>query len=386
MKLIYIVNARMPTEKAHGIQIAKTCESLVKAGINLELWLPRRRNPKFAGRDLFEFYSLTCKFPVRKVACLDLIGWLNFFPGLAFFLESKTFAWSIARLIKNGAYDGAVFYCRDSYPLLPILKRGLPYFFEIHDLSPKPRGFLIKLLSASRGIVAITRGLAEDLGKFAKQENILVAEDGVDLQKFAVKLNREQVRLKLGFPADNKIVLYTGHLYAWKGVITLAQAAGYLPADAWVCFVGGTDRDVSNFKNYVKENRLQRVEIIGQVPYEQVPLYLAAADILVLPNSAKFKISEHYTSPLKLFEYMASHRPIVSSDLPSLREILDESTAVFFIPDDPISLGRKINQLLSDQGLSERLATNAASRVNSYTWDKRAEKIINFIKNKAGGR
>jgi glycosyltransferase involved in cell wall biosynthesis len=385
MKLIYIANARMPTEKAHGIQIAKTCEALVSAGADLEVWLPARRNP-LGDRDLFAFYALQKKFPVRRIFCLDLIGWLNFLPGLAFYIESKTFAWSIARLLKTGAYDRAIFYCRDTYPLLPVLQRGLPYFFEIHDFSSGAKGLVRRILSESRGVVAITQGLAEELGKLISQEKILVAEDGVDLKKFTLKIKREQARLNLGMPRDSQVMLYTGHLYTWKGAVALAQAAEYLPKDAWVYFVGGTEGDVSRFKNYVRKNHLERVVLIGQVPYEQVPMYLAAADVLVLPNSAKFRISEHYTSPLKLFEYMAAHRPIVASDLPSLREILDESTAVFFVPDDPISLGRRINQLLSDPGLSERLATNAASRVDAYTWDKRAEKIINFIKNRSSAR
>jgi glycosyltransferase involved in cell wall biosynthesis len=382
MKLIYIANARMPTEKAHGVQIAKTCEALINAGVDLELWLPARRNP-LKGRDIFEFYSLEKKFSVRKFFCLDPIGWLNFLPGLAFFIESKTFAWSIARTLKHGQYDRAVFYCRDAYPLLPVLKRGLRYFFEIHDLGAKPKSYLLKVLAASQGLVAITRGLADELGKYVKQEKILVAEDGVDLGKFSIKLPRERARLDLGLVRDAKIVVYTGHLYQWKGAPTLAQAAQYLPENAWVCFVGGTESDVFDFKNYAKKNRLQKIKITGQVPYNEVPYYLAAADVLVLPNSAKFRISEHYTSPLKLFEYMASRRPIVASDLPSIREVLDESTAMFFVPDDPISLARKISQLLSDPGLCERLATNAASRVNLYTWDKRVEKILQFIGSKA---
>jgi glycosyltransferase involved in cell wall biosynthesis len=118
----------------------------------------------------------------------------------------------------------------------------------------------------------------------------------------------------------------------------------------------------------------------GFVPPTQVPTYLAAADVLVLPNTAKAAISRLYTSPLKLFEYMAAQRPIVASDLPSLRDILTpQHNAVLVTPDDPTALAAGIAQVLADPHLAERLTRQAAEDVKQYSWEQRATRIWQFI-------
>ena len=120
--------------------------------------------------------------------------------------------------------------------------------------------------------------------------------------------------------------------------------------------------------------------IEGFRDHSDLPWLLAGADVLVLPNTAKDENSKFFTSPLKLFEYMAASRPIVASSLPSLREILNEKNAVFFEPDNPKSLASAVESLLDNDSLSIRLADNARSDVRGYTWDERAKKIITFLK------
>ena len=105
--------------------------------------------------------------------------------------------------------------------------------------------------------------------------------------------------------------------------------------------------------------------------------FIEKADLLVLPNSAKDKMSL-FTSPIKLFEYMASKRPIVASSLPSIKEILiDNKNAILFEPDDHIDLAKKINLALSKD--CKYIVNNAYDDVKVYTWDIRAEAIANFI-------
>ena len=110
-----------------------------------------------------------------------------------------------------------------------------------------------------------------------------------------------------------------------------------------------------------------------------VPLYLKAADILVIPTSKKYIIGAKYTSPLKLFEYMASKRPIIASDLPSIRNIVSEKEMFFFKPDNANDLSKKIEILLKDEAKQKNLTENAFKKVKKYTWKKRAEKIINLF-------
>ena len=95
-----------------------------------------------------------------------------------------------------------------------------------------------------------------------------------------------------------------------------------------------------------------------------------------------FPRNEHYAyhmSPLKLFEYMASKRPIVASDLPSIREILNEESAILVEPGNPKALAEGIKKVLQDEELAKKLAENAHRDVQQYSWEKRAEKILEFM-------
>src|SRR4029453_17817516 len=84
--------------------------------------------------------------------------------------------------------------------------------------------------------------------------------------------------------------------------------------------------------------------------------------------------STHFTSPLKLFEYMAAGRAIVASDLPAIREVLrHEVNALLVTPGDSTALAGGIERLLADSELAARLARNALNDVDDYTWSRRAE-------------
>ena len=163
----------------------------------------------------------------------------------------------------------------------------------------------------------------------------------------------------------------------WKGVDVLAEASDLLD-DALVVFVGGTEHDLLRFKE--KQKHRPNLLILGQKSHAEIPLYLKSADVLVIPNSSKESISRLYTSPMKLFEYMASGVSIVASDLPSLREVLSEENAVVVSPDNARLLAEGIVKVLTNPAFSEKIARGAQALVQNYTWEKRAECIINFVR------
>jgi glycosyltransferase involved in cell wall biosynthesis len=118
-----------------------------------------------------------------------------------------------------------------------------------------------------------------------------------------------------------------------------------------------------------------RVTFTGLVAPGQVPEHLRNADILVLPNPAS-AISNHATSPLKLFEYMAAGKPIVASNLPSIGEVLThEVNALLVAPGDAEALAGAIGNLVADADLRARLGAAARRDVAEYSWDRRAERL-----------
>src|SRR3989344_4893932 len=113
-------------------------------------------------------------------------------------------------------------------------------------------------------------------------------------------------------------------------------------------------------------------------PLLEIPVFLKAADVLVLPNSASEKISS-YTSTLKLFEYMASGRPIVASELLSIKEILNSENSVLVGSDDPESLVGGISKVIENSSFGEMISQKAKEDVKNYTWQKRAERIVAYL-------
>lgn len=365
-KLFYIANIRFPTEKAHGIQIAQMCRAFALLGCEVELIVPNRRT--HIKEDPFVFYHLEKNFKIRRLPTLDTVNW----GKVGFWIQSVSFilASSIYTLRKSG-----IFFTRDEIIAASLLLAGKRPIWEAHM---GQKNVLTRLLVARKvPIVVISKGL-QDLyaGMGVHKDLLLVAPDGVDVDQFNIKQTREEARKDLGLALEEKIVLYTGHLYSWKGADTLAEAAKQL-TDATVIFVGGTEKDLTSFKT--RYGAVPNIKLLGSKPHHLIPLYMRAADVLVIPNSGKEDISRLYTSPMKLFEYMASGTPIVASDLPSLREILNESTAYFFTPDDQDSLTEVVTCALSDRDMAAVKARRALEEVKKYSWKERALNMLDFI-------
>jgi len=255
--------------------------------------------------------------------------------------------------------------------------------YEAHTMADgsKTEKIIEKIVSKSVNyLILITNYLKENYPKVynCKQAKILVSPDAVDLAEFDINISQDEARKKLGLPQDRQIVLYTGHLYKWKGVDTLIEASRLLDKNILIYIVGGIRQDVEAYQ--AKYADYANVKFAGHKPHQEIPFWLKAADVLVLPNSGKEKISLLYTSPLKMFEYMASKRPMVASDLPSLREILNESNCLFCHPDDPGSLADSLKKVFEDKELADQISQQAFRDVDNYTWEKRVESVLDFIR------
>lgn len=373
MKIVYFANIRLPTEKAHGIQIMKTGEALAQQGVPVELVLPKRHN-EIKG-DPFDFYGIEKdQFKITRLWSLDIIWWSlpKFWKRVAFWKQSATFAWSVWR---HGRGRQSVLYTRDLILALVLSKEKL--FYEVHWLPEKIRWHHQRAYKRVKGLVVISNGIKNDLLKLGiPEKKICVARDAVDLKQFQIKISREAARKRLSLPPEQKIAVYTGHLYDWKGADVLARAAKLLSEDTHVYLVGGTDEDIKRFK---KSFQASNLHIVGWRKHEEIPLWLAAADVLVLPNSAKKRIGAKDTSPLKIFEYMAAGRPIVAADLPAIREVLDNDTAELVAPDDPARLALGIKAALERKELSRKRVQAAQEKVRECTWENRVRHILEFI-------
>lgn len=372
MKIYYIANARMPTEKAHGIQLAKMCEAFVGAGADLELVLPKRKNTP---TPIEEFYGLKHEIPVKKLPVVDVyrhgrIGWRM--SSLSFM--AVCFLYFLKKRLSG---EKMILYTIDmdnfSYLWLPFL--FAPFFIELHNV--KVRNFRNNsCLKRAKGIIAINNIIREKLIKYfgLPSEKIIVHPNGIDPEKFESIPDREEARKKLNLPLSRKIALYVGRIYDWKGLEILSGLA--LKKSITFYVVGGTKEELENVTG---KNIPAEIVCAGPCEYKDIPTWLAAADLLVAVGTRKNPYSYYHTSPMKIFEYMAARRPILAAETPAIRQIVSDEEASFYSPDDPGDLSSMIETVIDDQKISETKVQKAHGKMQNFSWDNRARDIIKFI-------
>lgn len=379
-KLLYIANLKMPTYKAYGIQIAKNCEAFARCGAEVELVVPFRpiRNIDMSKyRDLFDFYGIEPIFKFKVIPASNPTA-PGFLEKYAVIIKEFLSAWKLARYAKGQKPD--YIFSRDSYALF-ILSFLLPNlgnaFLEVHRFSRFRSRFYKRIIKKGGLIIATTENLRKALLNLGiSGKSVITIPNGVDMKMFSAEggsasggESKNDARAKFGLPLDKKIVLYSGNLYVWKGVSNLIEAAQFLDSNTLVLILGALrPSEISKYPN---------VEFLGNRPYKEVPLYLKAADVLVLPNSALGQ-SVLYTSPLKMFEYMASQRPIVASRLPSITEVLNDNNAVLVEPDNPEDLAAGIKRALEGDPDIDAKVKKAHEDVKKYSLNERVRKIINL--------
>ena len=394
MKLLYFADIRFPLERANGIQTMETCHALAGRGHHVTLVV--RPDTAAPPRDPFTFYGLPRSAnltietaPVAGPPMARRAGYLSFAIGRAL----------------GGARADAI-YTRDLGLAATLLRipGGLraPLVYESHGYAPEVSEALPQLVvTASKpgaaklarlrvreervwrraeGYVTITEGLAGQLRtRFGDRDRLSVIPDGTRASG-----SPPDVLL----PRADPVVGYAGHLYPWKGVDILLESLARLP-QARGLIVGGHDQEPDLQRVKDTADRLgiaSRVTFTGQVAPSEVSRLLQQADVLALPNPAS-AISTFYTSPLKLFEYMAAGKPIVASDLPAIREVLrHEVDALLVPPGDPAALASAVERLASDPSLGAALARAASAAVRDYSWERRAERIEALLDRVVAGR
>jgi glycosyltransferase involved in cell wall biosynthesis len=394
MRVLYLADIRFPLERANGIQSMETCHALATRGH--EVTLVVRPDSHTPARDPFVFYGLP-RIPQLRIEIAPLTG-----PPTARRVGYLTF--TIGRAAGRGRQD--LIFTRDlglaSLLLrLPAALRA-PVVYEAHTIAADAAAALPDLLTgapaapaskldrltrrdarvwrAADGYVTITAGLRNELARrFGSRSHIEVIPDGVrppsPLRGFDETGRADDEQARPG--AADFTIGYAGHLYPWKGVELVLEAVAALP-DTRALIVGGHDKepDLARVKAFAAQlDCASRVTFTGLIPPGEVAARLRECDVLTLPNPAS-AISSAFTSPLKLFEYMASGRPIVASDLPAIREVLrHEENALLVQPGNPQALVAGIARIKDDAALGRRLAAQARLDVREFTWARRAERL-----------
>ena len=392
-RIAYIANARLPTEKAHGYQICKMCEAFAQNGVNVILLHPERHqsNPELKRKSVFDYYSLQSIFEVHTLPNWDVVtlnAWIpsKLFTGIFF---THGMLWGLYAALKAAKTKANLYYTRDISIAFWLTKLGLPTVYEAHTVPKRvQRWFLQQLIrnSALQQIVVLTSFIKKELIEIGfPSEKILVEPDAVDLSLFSDLPSKETCRQRLELPQERAIIGYIGRFHTMgkeKGIPELIQAMAQVPLidgkEPLLLCVGGPMEVVPNYLEIARRFNIpeHRLKFIDRVPNREVPTWLRTFDIAVAP----FPYSEHYAyfmSPLKIFEYMAAGTPIITSDLPSIGEVLKHGENSWLVePGSFTAIAQGIQHLMRNGQLRHNLVHQSLKDIQYYTWNARASRII----------
>ena len=386
--LVLVHPLALPSPMANGVQTLATAAALARRGRRVLLFV---RAP--AGMDLAEHVVEAYGIDVPAGLELEGIGASKRSAGIFF---RKRLAGLVAArepiLFLSRSLRHALFLLRARRFLSPIAGSRNPKTLvqEFHNLEHRVaresgatrraailEGREARVCLGADGLLSISEPLAADLcSTFSPRVPLAVIEDGVDVARF-----RAVARAK---PSGVRTrIVYAGSFFPHKGVDSLVDAVGLSPEGVTLELVGGHPADAfERLRARVASTPelAARVRLLGPVASRDVPAALSRADLIVLPAGPE-SAAQRYTSPLKLFEAMATGAPIVAAPSAAHASVLRDGETAFLAPDcDAAGLAAGIRTALADPDRARAVGRAAMEEAERFDWDQRAERILSFAR------
>lgn len=376
MNILYIASVRIPDQRAAGLAIARQCEAFGDTGHSLILAAPNRH--RVQSRNLFSYYGVRKVFSLTYYPVIDIIHiWEQ-----GFYLVRLTEMISSFLLILRSVVKPDIIYARDQWMLV------LPIFFGFRDrcvieMHTKHTNWAVRyVLRRTKKIIVISKGLQSFYEALVGRKDIVWAPSGVNLDQFNLQQSKVHLRSKFSLPAETFVYGYIGKYSSFnenKGVDEIIEAFSIaykqLP-NIHLLIVGLEEREFSVVEGVLATFGIPRNAVsLFTLEQEKFAESVTVADILLMnyPNTEHYA---QYMSPTKLFAYLATGYPIISSDLPSVREIAGDDLIMFVEPNNVIQYSKA---MVVAHNTFLQLKTSAQKRkeiVSRYEWKKRVEHII----------
>jgi glycosyltransferase involved in cell wall biosynthesis len=378
MRIVYPMMWARPGRKACQAQSMATVAALARRGHEVTVLLPRGPADP-------------------AVTAADLRAWFGVAGGFA--VSQRDSRWSGERVDRTLLWLRQVFAALEVHAADLVYSR-IPAMFAIGNMAPVPfvtdhyRPWpdvypairpLVRLAARDRDCLGLVLHSDYAAGSYRRagvpEDRILVAHNGFDPPSSAP--TGPSARAQLGLALDRPIAVYAGRINATKGLESVLALAERRPEVLFV-LVG------SEGEGEVERAAAQRanVRIAPWADPAALPAWLAAADVLLIPPSrAPLERFGNCVLPIKLFAYLAAGRPILAPAAPDTAELLEHGSNAWLIPpDDPDAAAHGLDRLLGDRALAGRLSANALRLSEGLTWDRRAEKIEGFLRERLAQR
>lgn len=361
MKIMYIGQFPVPTVHANSVQVVKMCSAFSGIGHDVHLVVPGEHSDDIEERT-FSYYGMEKTFSMQTLSMKP------------FKTRPFAYAYRCAQLAKKMKPD--LVYGRSLHGCFATAMAGIPTIYESHQppmgrLNPtlfkkmtESKAFRhLVVISGPLGNIFEERGMASD--------KIIIAHDAADLNEL------EAGAMEHTGPV--KRVGYVGHLLPGRGIdIIVSLAERFLDIEFHI--VGGRDVDVAHWKS---QPHSENLIFHGHFPHSEVKKYLSTFDVLLAPYQQKVMVggevdTSSWMSPLKIFEYMASGKAVICSDLPVLHEVHEnERTAMLVTPDSVDSWAEALQKLSDQPELRSLIGRTAREKCEQeYSWTRRAEIVL----------
>lgn len=402
MSRIWVLSRdRFPGERAHSINQIRMCDGFADCGHPVTLLFPD--HPFRFKDDIGTFYGVRNAIEYRPLPCSYIRafvgkdkggrGWLGRWgerinTDLVGLSTSLSILKTLFRASVRGELnDGDIIYGRSGYfsligakVLMRLLGRRVKVAVEIH-IPPKGRLGLLGSLIARLDHVFVISGNLKKYFLARGHDKVDVLPDGVDMANIkgaGARDVRQEMRRKLGVSEPESIVCYAGHLYPYKGVEDLIDAAGGMP-EVVVLIIGGMPADVERCKAHAAARGYDNMRFTGFVRPGEIAQYLAAADVCVYTLKPDAEIKD-YTSPIKLFEYLASGNATVAASVPGVREIISPGkNGELYEPGNTVELRDRLSALIADDERRIALGEAGVNTAREFSWTARAQKVLKIL-------
>lgn len=375
MNILYLSSVRIPSEKASGLAIVRQCGGFVENGHRVDLLVPVRDDN--ARKSIQEVYGIEPKFSIKEMSLPSIYNFGK--PGFIIMMIRdgiKMFRY----FLKNKKQIDLI-YTRDHRILLPFILFGYSQkcFLELHT---KHTDFITKfVIKRVKKLIVISQGLRsfyESLGR----HGIQVEPSGVDLEQFQNLPPVSEIKAKLKLPSDKCIFGYVGKYKTMgesKGVEEIIQtfAAAYQKNKNIFLFLVGVEKDEYDevLGLFASLDLPKETFAISELDQSLFALSLVASDVLLMnyPNTEHYA---KYMSPTKLFAYLAAGKPIITSDLPSVREVEDMRGVSYVHPDSVLEYSEQMLSVVTTLKELNLDTQNNISSVQKFSWSERAKRII----------